>query len=98
MEMPALRGHSNNKFLYSAVVPLKSAGPSELMISVRTALEEALLSCQVEVRPPLPPALAFWPWLVFPPDRDCRVRAPLEALATPATKARCQTRKLLHPN
>ena len=65
--MPALRAHSNNKLLYSAVIPLKSSGPSELMISVTDGAREALLSCQIEVRPPLAPALAFWPWLLFPP-------------------------------
>ena len=63
----ALRAHSNNRFLYSAIVPMKSSGPSELVIKVSQGGREALLSCDIEVRRPLPPALAFWPWLVFPP-------------------------------
>jgi hypothetical protein len=65
--IPAVRAHSNNKFLYSAIVPVKSAGPSELVIDVSSGGREASLRCSVEVRRALPPALAFWPWLLFPP-------------------------------
>ena len=65
--IPAVRAHSNNKLLYSAIVPMKSSGPSKLVISVAQGGRKALLSCDIEVRPPLPPAVAFWPWLVFPP-------------------------------
>jgi hypothetical protein len=64
---PAVRAHSNNRLLYSAIVPMRSSGPSELVIRVAQGGREALLSCDVEVRPPLPAALAFWPWLVLPP-------------------------------
>ena len=66
-KIPALRAHSNNRFLYSAIVPMKFAGPSELVIKVSRGEREAVLSCDIEVRRPMPPALAFWPWLVFPP-------------------------------
>lgn len=66
-KVPALRAHSNNRFLYSAIVPMKFAGPSDLVIRVTRDGREAVLSCAVEVRPPRPPALAFWPWLAFPP-------------------------------
>jgi hypothetical protein len=62
--IPALRGHSNNRFLYSAIVPMKTAGPSVLGIRVLEAGREVLLSCDIDVRRPLPPLLAFWPWLV----------------------------------
>lgn len=65
--VPALRAHSNNRFLYSAIVPMKFAGPSELIIRVARGGQEAVLSCAVEVRPPRPAVLAFWPWLAFPP-------------------------------
>jgi hypothetical protein len=65
--IPALRAHSNNRFLYSAIVPMKSAGASQLEIKVSQGDREASLSCDIEVRRPLPPALVFWPWLVFPP-------------------------------
>jgi hypothetical protein len=66
-KIPALRAHSNNRFLYSAIVPVRSAGPSVLVITVSQGEREAVLSCDIEVRRPLPPALAFWPWLAFPP-------------------------------
>ena len=66
-KLPAIRAHSNNRLLYSAIVPMKSSGPSKLVISVAQGGRKALLSCDIEVRPPLPPAVAFWPWLVFPP-------------------------------
>ena len=66
-KIPAIRAHSNNRLLYSAIVPMKSSGPSKLVISVAQGGRKALLSCDIEVRPPLPPAVAFWPWLVFPP-------------------------------
>ncbi|HEY5743780.1 MAG TPA: hypothetical protein VIS99_14715 [Terrimicrobiaceae bacterium] len=66
-KIPALRAHSNNKFLYSAIVPMKSAGLSALEIEVAQGDQKSLLSCEVEVLQPLPPALAFWPWLLFPP-------------------------------
>jgi hypothetical protein len=65
--IPAVRAHSNNRLLYSAIVPMRSSGPSKLVIKVTQGGREALLSCDLEVRPPLPPALSFWPWLVFPP-------------------------------
>ena len=66
-KIPAIRAHSNNRLLYSAIVPMKSSGPSKLVISVAQGGREAFLSCDIEVRPPLPPAVVFWPWLVFPP-------------------------------
>ncbi|HEY5770689.1 MAG TPA: hypothetical protein VIS71_12665 [Terrimicrobium sp.] len=65
--IPAIRAHSNNRLLYSAIVPMKSSGPSKLTISVAQGDRKASLSCDIDVRPPLPPAVAFWRWLVFPP-------------------------------
>jgi hypothetical protein len=65
--IPALRAHSNNRFLYSAIVPMKSAGPSELVIRVSHCEREAAFSCDIDVQRPTPPVLAFWPWLVLPP-------------------------------
>ena len=29
--------------------------------------QEAVLSCDLDLRPPLAPAMAYWPWLLFPP-------------------------------
>jgi hypothetical protein len=65
--IPASRAHSNNKFLYSAIVPVKSAGPSDLLVTVSRGGVEGSVTCPLQVRRALPPALAFWPWLLFPP-------------------------------
>jgi hypothetical protein len=65
--IPALRSHSNNRLLYSAIIPMKSVGPSELVIKVFAGEKEVLLSCGLVVGRPLPPVLAFWPWLALPP-------------------------------
>jgi hypothetical protein len=65
--IPALRAHSNNRLLYSAIIPMGTVGPSELVIRVFASEKEVLLSCGLAVERPLPPALAFWPWLAFPP-------------------------------
>lgn len=63
----ATRGHSQNKFLYSAIVPVRSAGASEFVIRCRTGDQEAVLSCEIEAGPPRPPVLAYWPFLALPP-------------------------------
>lgn len=65
--IPATRAHSQNKLIYSALVPIKSSGPSELIIRVHAGEREALLSTDVTVGPPRSPALAYWPWLALPP-------------------------------
>ena len=65
--IPATRAHSQNKLIYSSLVPIKSSGPSELIIRVKSGDREALLSTDVTVGPPRSPALAYWPWLAFPP-------------------------------
>lgn len=64
---PALRTHSQNKLLFGAIVPVRSAGPSEISVTVKTAAAEAALFLPVEVAPPRPPVLAYWPLLAFPP-------------------------------
>jgi len=66
-KIPAIRGHSQNKFLYSAIVPIRSSGPSELVIRATSGGREALLSCDVIAAPPRAPALAYWPFLALPP-------------------------------
>ncbi len=64
---PALRTHSQNKLFYGAILPVRSAGPSEISVTVKTAGAEATLSIPVEVAPPRAPALAYWPLLALPP-------------------------------
>lgn len=65
--IPATRGHSQNQFLYSAIVPIRSAGNSELVIRIDAAGREALLSSDVTVLPPQAPVQAYWPFLALPP-------------------------------
>jgi len=66
-KIPATRSHSQNKFLYSAIVPIRSSGPSELVIRASSGGREALLSCDIITAPPRAPALAYWPFLALPP-------------------------------
>lgn len=66
-KIPATRAHSQNKLIYSAIVPVKSSGSSELIVRVQAAGREALLSTDIVVGPPSPPALAYWHWLALPP-------------------------------
>lgn len=66
-KIPATRAHSQNKLIYSAIVPVKSSGTSELVVRVKAPHREALLSTDITVGPPSSPALAYWPWLAFPP-------------------------------
>ena len=64
---PALRSHSQNKLLYGAILPIRSTGPSEISIRVKTPLSEVNFSVPIEAAPPRPPLLAYWPLLAFPP-------------------------------
>lgn len=64
---PALRTHSQNKLLYGAILPVRSAGPSDISVTVKTPDTQASLSISVEAQPPRAPALTYWPLLVFPP-------------------------------
>lgn len=63
----ATRQQATNKLLYAAPVNVPSAGSWELRITVRHAEEVADVACQIAVATPLPPLLAHWPYLAFPP-------------------------------
>lgn len=65
--IPATRGHSQNQFLYSAIIPIRNAGSSELVVQLEAGGEKALFSCDVKVQPPQPPVQAYWPFLALPP-------------------------------
>jgi hypothetical protein len=65
--MNATLSNSQNKTLYSAMVPIKSAGISHLSVHVKRGDVSAPLSCEINVLPPRPPVLAYWPFLAFPP-------------------------------
>jgi hypothetical protein len=66
-KMPAPRGHSQNKLLYGAILPVRSAGPSQISVTVHVSGRQASLAIPVEALPPRPPVLAYWPLLAFPP-------------------------------
>jgi hypothetical protein len=66
LSISAVRGHSGNRLLYAAIVPMKSSGRSQLVVRIATSGRQAVLSCDLDLRPPLPPAMAYWPWLLFP--------------------------------
>ena len=66
-KMTALRGHSKNRMLYSAMVPVRSAGPSKLLVRIDWNDTTSSVPVQLIAAPPRPPALAYWPWLAFPP-------------------------------
>jgi len=65
--LQATQGHSQNKMLYSAIIAVRNAGPSELVVRVQQAGREALIACPITAGPPCPPWLAYWPFLAFPP-------------------------------
>jgi len=66
-QTPALRTHSQNKLLYGAILPIRSAGPSEISVTVIRDGKESSLAVPVTAAPPRAPLLAYWPLLAFPP-------------------------------
>ncbi len=64
---PATTGNSKNKFLYAAMVPIKTSGPSRLAVRVTHGVQTQEFFVDIDARPPYSPALAYWPWLAFPP-------------------------------
>ncbi len=64
---PALRSHSQNKLLYGALLPIRSAGESEISVHVKSPQGEASLNIPINAAPPRAPLLAYWPLLAFPP-------------------------------
>ena len=63
----ATRGHSQNKFLYSAVLPITASGDGKLDVRIERGENEATLSAEVSALRAAPPAAAYWPWLAISP-------------------------------
>jgi hypothetical protein len=63
---PATREAATNKLLYAALLDLPAPGRWTLAAHVRAGARSAVVSCDVDVAPPLAPALAFWPYLALP--------------------------------
>lgn len=66
-QTPALRTHSQNKLLYGAILPIRSAGASEISVSIKSPHGDADLTVPVTAAPPRAPLLTYWPLLAFPP-------------------------------
>lgn len=63
----ATRAVATNKLLYAAVMDVPSAGIWDLRVSVRRGHEAATVAGQVTFAASVPPLLAHWPYLAFPP-------------------------------
>ncbi len=62
----ATRAAATNKLLYAALLDVPEPGRWTLEARVRAGERAATVSCEVDVAPPLPPLLAFWPYVAFP--------------------------------
>lgn len=63
----ATREQATNKLLNAATVNVPSTGSWELHVVVQRGDDRAEVTCQLAVAAPLPPLLAHWPYLAFPP-------------------------------
>jgi len=64
---PATTGNSKNKFLYGAMVPIKTSGPSVLTVRIQYQGKQQDFSVKVNALAPYSPVATYWPWLAFPP-------------------------------
>lgn len=62
----ATHAAATNQLLYAAVLDVPAPGRWTLAVHVAGRAGDAAVSCEVDVAPPLPPALAFWPYLALP--------------------------------
>ena len=62
----ATRAAATNKLLYAALLDVPEAGRWTLEAQVRVSERAATVSCEVDVAPPLPPVLVFWPYFALP--------------------------------
>jgi len=67
LRIEATRDQAMNKLLYAALPELPLAGAWELQARVSRASERGEVSCRIDVLPPLPPLVSFWPYLALPP-------------------------------
>jgi hypothetical protein len=65
--MPAVLGHSGNRLLYSAMVPIKASGPGHLDIQVKYDGKTHHASFQLSAAPPPAASARYWPWLAMTP-------------------------------
>jgi len=61
------RASATNQLLQAATLRLPAPGRFRLVAVVRRAGDQAEVTAEVEVAPPLPALLALWPYLALPP-------------------------------
>jgi len=66
-EIPAMLGHSGNRLLYSAMLPIKSSGDGRLDIQVEYEGQTHHASFELSAAPPPPASARYWPWLAMTP-------------------------------
>ncbi|MEX1120120.1 MAG: hypothetical protein WEB60_15140 [Terrimicrobiaceae bacterium] len=65
--LPAVLGHSGNRLLYSAMLPIKSSGDGRLDIQVEYDGQTHHASFELSAAPPPAPTTRYWPWLAMTP-------------------------------
>jgi hypothetical protein len=63
---PATHAAAANKLLYAAGIAIPSPGRWSISAQARAADRVGTASCEIEVGPPAPPAVVFWPYLALP--------------------------------
>ena len=64
---PATHAKATNKLLYAANVSVPSAGVWRVQLDVRQAGEDDMVAGDINVLPPEPPLLTYWPYFVLVP-------------------------------
>jgi hypothetical protein len=67
IDAAATRAFATNKLLYAVVIDVPSAGAWDLRVTVRRGHEAATVAGQMIFAESVPPLLAHWPYLAFPP-------------------------------
>lgn len=64
---PATHATATNKLLYAVAISLPSAGRWRLTVDVKTKIQAASVSGEINVLPPEPPLVARWPLFALVP-------------------------------
>lgn len=62
----ATHAAATNKLLYAASLDVPEPGRWSLVAEVRAGAHDVAVSCAIDVAPPPPPVVAFWPYLALP--------------------------------
>lgn len=64
--MAATHELATNKLLYAALPTFPTAGTWEVHADIQTSIGAASVTGPLQVEPPAPPALAYWPFFLLP--------------------------------